>query len=81
MVHGAVACHDDGDTVMCGVDDNKDNNETGAHQLGWQTCRGVGDSKVVGALGALWALPLTRVKAVVVGNGPTCESVVCCREC
>lgn len=40
--HGAVACHGDGDTVMCGVGDNEDSNKTGAHQLVWQTCRGVG---------------------------------------
>lgn len=58
-VHGAEACHDDGDTVVCGVGDDVDNNETGAHQLVRQTCRGVGDGQrrwSVGALKALWAL-------------------------
>lgn len=33
LVHGAKACHDDGDIVVCGVGDNEDDNETGAHQL------------------------------------------------
>lgn len=31
--HGAVAFHDDGDRLACGVGDDEGNNETGAHQL------------------------------------------------
>lgn len=59
------------------------NNETGARQLLWGG-RCVGSSKVVEALKALLALtlPLTQdPKTVVVGNSPTCEKEMCCRDC